>query len=48
MFSLPPQSYSIALLKREVFALQSKSFLKYLLRQGREEKKNTGSAAIVN
>ena len=38
-FPLSPQSYYIALLKWEVFALHRKSFLKDLLRQGKDENK---------
>ena len=36
---MSPQSYYIALLKREVFVLHRKSFPKDLLRQGKDENK---------
>ena len=45
-FPLSPQSYYISLLKWEVFALHRKSFLKDLLRHGKDENK-TGEVWLL-
>ena len=46
MFPLSPQSYYIAFLKWEIFALHGKSLLKNLLRQGKDKNK-TGEVWLL-